>query len=110
MTHPVFCAVLQDCAKGHAVHFIAAALFPGPAAGRRRAGITVRRNLAQRLLGPSHRIAAREDAIDQRRDGGMMIAVAIVAGIIAVGRGGVAQDAKDFMLGQNIAVIEGQQQ
>ena len=39
-----------------------------------------------------------------------MAAVAIVAGIVAVGGGGIFQNADNFMLGQDVAVVEGKQQ
>ena len=61
-------------------------------------------------LPSADRVSAKDDAVDQCRDGFVKLRLTIRAGIVGMCGGGIAQDAEDFVFGQNVAVVQRKQE
>ena len=57
----------------------------------------------------THRVSARQDPLDQGCNGGVQICQIVLRRIL-VGRSRIEQNADDFLLGQDVAVVQRQQQ
>lgn len=63
-----------------------------------------------RALAPAHRIAAGQDAVDQRCHGLVQFGIAVALVRVLMRRSGVLQDAQDLALGKDVTVVERQQE